>query len=452
MRWSPPLLLALVCCAPDPVTLRADVPFEASDASAIVALLRPNEAPELRAFVIEDGAIEPAWNLPVADTDRWKVQVLVYDVPLTELGLEAGVLVPVTEGASRALPSPARVLTRQLANRSLLDNWETSAPIDADVAALRLPLVCATFDPVEVDLPDDAPAMFLVALDDARLLMGNRDGAMYVATPDGALEPITSTVGLVYDAFADDAGDLYLAATDGLVVHARVVADRLEVLSTESVGNDDVLFIDGETEVGSEVRFVLDTERAQRRDASGWSRIFGFGRPRGIASIGGGLGRAVVGYNPFAWTFDVMDLEDNVTDSTIAGGVTSLGRTPMGIVAGTEYGQLYRRNGNDDWTFLEGLAPELLQIRGIAAYEDGFVYARPDGVLQVVEGQACPYVTTVRRLGESSATEIGVPVEDAARDGGRAELTVVGRAIAVLVWRGPENDRKPQLWWFRPRS
>ncbi len=451
MRWLFASLVLLASCAPDPVTLRADVPFESGDASALVAILRAEQPPELRAYTIEDGRLDPAWNVGVEADDSWTVQVLVYDAPLADLRLSPGVVKPTTDDVSRPLPTPDRVLTRHLAARTLDDGWSTSTPMDSALEAVRLPSLCATFDRTEVRLPTDTPAMFLVAIDDERALLGDLAGDLHLAYPDGRLQSVTSTLGLIYDAYADDAGDLFLGGEDGRVLRARLVGDALEVIDTETIGNDDILFLDGDRDPSAEVRFVLDEGLARKRDANGWTTIFTFGRPRGLLAYGDHA-RAVVGYNPHAWAMDPdEELEDLVTASTIAGGVTALGVTPLGVVAGTEYGQLYRRNGQDDWVFLEGLDPALLQIRGIATYEEGFVYVRPDGLLQVVGDEACPYITTVAEVGDSDDPQIGIPVEDAARTGGRAELTIVGRDIAVLGWRGPESSRRNELWWLRPR-
>lgn len=449
MRWLLGSLLFFASCAPDPVTLRADVPFESGDASALVAILRPNLPPELRAYAIVDGQLDAPWNVGVEAEDAWTVQVLVYDAPLAELRIDPGAVKPTTEDVSRPLPTPDRVLTRRLSDRALDGDWSTSTPMDTALAAVRLPILCETFARTEVRLPNDTPATFVVALDDTRALLGTLAGEMYVAHPDGRLDSVTSTLGIVYDAFAVADDEVYLGVEGGLVTHVRVAGAALTVLDAERVGNDDVLFLDGEP--GTELRFLLDQERAQRRDEEGWHRVFGIGRPRGLGAIGGGLARAVLGYEPHLYGLETdRDPEDLVTDSTIAGGVTTLGRTPLGVVAGTEYGQLYRRKGPDDWEYLEGLDPALLQIRGIATYEEGFVYVRPDGLLQVVGGQACPYITTVSEVGDPDDPQIGVPVEDAARTGGRAELTIVGRDIAVLGWRGPEDARRPELWWLRP--
>lgn len=442
------MLLLAASCRPEPVTVRADIPVDANDKSVIIAVRSPAGAPQVRAFDVVDGEIDPPWLIDLEESSSLSIDVLAYERTLAELDVTAGTLTPVEEGPRRALPEPARVFHQTITD-DLVDEWTRLDALPEALAAIRIESPCHVFDVTKVSLPEDVPATFLVAVDD-RLLLGNAAGGLYIASPDGTFARLVYE-GVFADAYAEDDGTLHLVGARGRVVRARLVADEFEVLEDETVGAQDLHFVAGDP-AGGTIRFVSSISRVHAHDEEGWREAFSVPKPRGMSWIGDGRVRGIFGYES-----DVRGLEDGedavdaVHSTIIAGGITALGFVEgFGAVAGTEFGQLYLRRRQNDWLFLQGLDPALLQIRDIVAYRDGFLYARPDGILEVVGTVACPHTTPIGPTNDPERPELGDKVEDIVETGHRSELTVVGIDVAALALVGA-GARVQRLVWFRPR-
>jgi hypothetical protein len=442
-------LLLLGGCSKDAPILRADIPLEPGDRSVLISLLRPNSI-EARAYAVEDQQLDAPWMLGFEAEEELRLQVLGYSQSLAQLQLPAGPLNFAETGApSRPLPAPTRVVERRLAEATL-GEWTEVGAADAEVLTRRLPLRCTNFTVSEAILPNEVRAMFLVATRD-HLLMGNADGEIYLAKSDGTFTRL-ATLGRFYDAFAQDDGTVYLGGESGQIWRATLSRTEPWVLTaTLAVTLPDggpVLFLAGDP-AGAPGELYAATDQGLYSEVGGtWTRRYSQGRPRGLAWLGAGTPRGVYGYEFYLGGLrDGALVEDQVHFNTAAGGMTAVAHVPgLGGIGGVEYGTLYRRLRQGEWDPVGDLEPSIFQIRSIAPYGFGFVYARPDGVLEVLEEQGCEAYPTVRVVGDPDPAELGAKVEEGIDNGGRTELTVVGLNLAALGFRG--GGTSPRLFWF----
>lgn len=444
-------ILTAFGCGKEAPVLRADIPLGPQDQSALIALLRPNRV-EVRAYAVVDQQLDSPWMLGFEPDDELRLQVLGYSQTLAQLQLQPGPLSFAAEGApSRPIPAPGRVLERRLAEATL-GEWTEVDVADPELLGRRLPLRCTNFAISEAPLPNGVRAMFLVASRE-RLLVGNADGQIYLARPDGSFT-LLATLGRFFDAFAQDDGTLYFGGEAGQIWRATLSTTNPPVLTatlaaTLSDGGP-VLFLAGDP-AGAPGELYAATDQGLYSEVEGtWTRRYSQGRPRGLAWLGAGSTRGVYGYEFFLRGLQGgVEVEDQVHFNTAAGGMTAVAHVPgLGGVGGVEYGTLYRRLRQGEWDPVGALEPSIFQIRSIAPYGFGFVYARPDGVLEVLEEQGCDSYPTVRIAGDPDPAELGLKVEEGITNGGRTELTVVGSNLAALGFRG--GGASPRLFWFVP--
>lgn len=449
------LALALLwgaACSKEAPVLRADIPLAPSDRSVLIALLRANKV-EARAYAVEDQQLDAPWMLGFESEEELRLQVLGYSQTLAQLQLQPGPLsFAAIDAPGRPLPTPARVVERRLADANLSE-WTEVDAADVELLGQRLPLRCTNFSISEATLPDEVRAMFLVVSGE-RLLLGNADGEVYLARPDGSFT-LLATLGRFFDAFALDDGTIYLGGRSGQIWRATLSTTDPPVLTATIAATlpdgGDVLFLTGDP-AGTAEELYAATEQGLYSPIGGtWTRRYNQGRPRGLAWLGAGTPRGVYGYEFFLRGLqDGNEVQDQVHFNTAAGGMTVVAHVPgLGGVGGVEYGTLYRRIRQSEWEPVAGLEPSIFQIRSIAPYGFGFVYARPDGVLEVLDGKGCDAYPTVRVVGDPDPAELGQKVEDGIDNGGRTELTVVGRDLAALGFRG--GGRSPRLFWFTAR-
>lgn len=437
-----------LACGQEAPVLRADIPVRAEERSLLVGILRPNSV-EVRAFPLVEGRVESPWMIGFEADEGLNVQVWTYTQTLGELRLSPGVQSFVTAGG-RPLPTPSRVLSRPLADATLGEWTELPAP-DPRLSGLRLPLSCTSFTVQEEPLPDQVRASFMVS-SLGRLILGNLNGEVYWARPDGNFV-LLGRGPRFNDAFAQSDGTIHLAAASGELWRATLSSADPPVwtatLAATLPDRDDVWFIVGDPAAGSEERYVATGYGLYRFQGGAYQLALSRNGPRALSWMGPGVVRGIYGYEYFVTGLEAgLPVEDNVHSNVAAGGMTALGWVPgFGGVGGVEYGTLYRRRGQDDWVPIEGLAPTIFQIRAVAPYVDSFVYARPDAIIEIVDGRGCDVYPTVLVPNDPDPAELGVKVEEGVTNGGRVELTVVGTDVAALGFRG--RGQSPRLFWFR---
>ncbi len=445
-------ILTVLGCSKEAPVLRADIPLGPLDRRALIALLRPNQV-EVRAYAVEDQQLDSPWMLGFEPEEELRLQVLGYSETLAQLQLQPGPLSFASEGApGRPLPAPARVLERRLAEATL-GEWTELDVADPELLGRRLPLRCTNFAISEAPLPNEVRALFLVASRE-RLLMGNAAGEVYLARPDGSFT-LLATLGRFFDAFAQDDGTLYFGGESGQLWRGTLSTSNPPVLTATLAAtlpdSGPVLFLTGDP-AGAPGELYAATDQGLYSEVGGtWTRRYNQGRPRCLAWLGAGSTRGVYGYEFFLRGLqDGVAVEDQVHFNTAAGGMTAVAHVPgLGGIGGVEYGTLYRRLGQAEWDPVGALEPSIFQIRSIAPYGFGFVYARPDGVLEVLEEQGCDSYPTVRIANDPDPAELGLKVEEGITNGGRTELTVVGLDLAALGFRG--GGASPRLFWFKVR-
>jgi hypothetical protein len=457
---------ACSACSDDPpLPLRSELPVEATDRSVIVAIRRES-ALDVHAFRLINGEVTEPWILPLTESDTFRLFALAYTEDLETLGLQPGKITPAeTNEISAPLPPTTRAFEQTFANGQV-SAWSTKPfrEIEPELASFRISIAsrCVDFELTTLSLPhDDAPRFALDA--QGRLLFGDVAGRLFVSPPGGPISELDQT-GQYFDAYADDEGTLWLSAGAGGIFSGRLVGEELELVQQSTVTIDgsarDVLFLDGDKTAGVDDRFALvNSGHLAHDDGNGWVQRYHGRGPRGLAWIGANDARAVQGYEPEVYHPEAVDPEgdgtgDAVNMSTIDGGVTVIGHVRgYGVYAGMQYGALRRRVEEDNWSTLT-IEPAHSQVRGIAEYPAGFVYARPDGVIQVLarsddpREQACPNGQLISQPNDPQAPVVGFDVGESIGYGARTELTVVDRHVAVFGTQLEGGVPKPVLFWL----
>lgn len=443
----------VIACGSESVLLETQIPLIADDQSLIVSVAELDRVSELRAYAVQDRQIDAPWLLSYRAESQWTLHALTYQNSLSQLGLTAGPLgLAGPDEPRRPLPRPDRILQSNLMQGAIGD-WETEDTLAASLAAVRLPANCAPFQFDPYPLPGGVLVTFMVVAHE-RLLMGNLNGELYLAQSDGQFRRLEQS-GLFYDAYVQTDGTMYLGGPNGRISRARWTDPNDPMSSLELTdlaplpSPADVWYIDGNPASGTSEHFVGLSDRSLHRfQNDAWTQLLAASdQIQQLVWLGPDFVQAVIDDERFVIGYDQnQPTQEIIVNASIPGGITFLARVdPLGAVAGTGFGQLYVRNNLGDWNLLSEEAPAREQIRGIHAYDSGMIFVRETILTQVLDQEICAVRTVVNltdRLGNSTRSE--------ASDGGRAELSVVGREVVIQGQQTIDGQTVPVLFWFRP--
>lgn len=235
MRWSPSLLVAILGAAGcgegrGPVAHLA-APDTGAARAAVLATVASDRVIDLRAYDLERLAFaaQPI-IIPPIDPPPDHLELLLFDLPLAELGLREG---PVERQARAAggglLPDPDDVLVaRAIDGASWVAQRDPSLPTQRVEVTIAPPNRCVAFELEEVPIPEsDGLVTFAVAVGDGSALVGLTDHVARIwfdgrqETADLAIET-TSTSTHVTTAFLAVDGELWLADPQGHVLRGSV--------------------------------------------------------------------------------------------------------------------------------------------------------------------------------------------------------------------------------------
>ncbi|MCK6547181.1 hypothetical protein L6R52_15125 [Myxococcota bacterium] len=380
--------VALAACADTELELVLELPPHDDAATLIVGLEAPRTLAlharargSTRPVVFDTHAVGP-------DARLW---ALLYREPLDALGLEEGLLVESDGG--RGLPAELRRLAAPLSTTSpLLPMWTDAPARSAALDAFTIPLPPTKCPQLELDLrnvPSRAQksSAFLEKLDEAHVLIGLEDGALFLLDQTGAATPLTVDGELsVRSAFADGA-DVWLGGVGGRIARASLAGTALVVATSTALPTDSQvrdLHVE-HTPAGVEVRAMSQDGELFTWTDAGARLLHTFGPPPprtdpkgGIASIAPGEWVATQEYSQ-----DVVRVRGGVVTTELLPPVGAPRRivhsAAIGTIVGTTDGVFLRHDGRA-WELIPG-SPLTVYASSLAVSGPGFFYGGAYGNL-----------------------------------------------------------------------
>ncbi len=350
MRSSPgrswgvpiPFALAAACSVPETAWL-APPEIGQADRTAILIVDQSGEV-SAHAFAL-DGEIR--LRPPLALEGYADVVLVLLDVPVTALGIEAGPLV--YPGVGEALPPASAIFSSRLAHGSLTP-WQEEDVNPALVTQLRLPGPgvdpCRPLEVSVTHLGVNAPPLFLQPLDDRTVLVGLDTGEVFSVTATAAIPLTLEPEQVLTAAYRDERGQLWVStrsAEPARVWRATLEVDRLMLAPITTATDGPELSALAVEDDGARVLGLSKTELVEHRDGR-WRSAATFGRGSQI----GGMARD----NRGDWIAVVQRATDIVRLSP--DGVASLEQIPgagavtavallegHGVTVGSNDGGLY---------------------------------------------------------------------------------------------------------------
>lgn len=360
------LVLGLALTACSSREHRWVAPPDLGDARGIVAVVHTADGP--RAFaadVSDDGAWRIQEDLP--SDDALAIDVLVYRCAL-DAWLPGTRELSVVASGGRPLPPASRVFSGTLADgfawRAEDAPPDRTADLEFDYADHAR---CSALETEAiVPLNRDAEPRLLVALGDGHVLVGTRDGDMYVVSREGRLDPflpgVTSDGDPYLAGFRASDGTTYLISNGGSCL-ARVdddaTATRIACLPLAGgSGRGSWYDVDGElTDAGLAVAARTDSGRVFVKTATSADfREIDFGAPSGANDKAGlvwaGAGRffaaGLLPRDVLVYTNGVVTLEHvQVLPIDILNGIT-IGPENGPLVV-SNFGEVYARRSEEGW-------------------------------------------------------------------------------------------------------
>lgn len=317
------------------------------------------EGPSIEIVDLSKGTTDLQINVAPGDLDFGEIEALLYAQSATALMLNEGPLAPSMETAGRYLPTANRSLRASIDLDAPAAAWEETAKASDALAEFRYAAQrsCLTLNAT----PGTEVAgglYFLLPLDDRRAFAGTRAG-MFVFDAGGvrSIPPISTAS--VTAAFRLSGDRFVFGDENGRVFRATISPDE-ELADVTMFGNLDfapVLSIDGGVlDDGTLELFALDAFNYlwHYREESGW---IDRGRLPSVtvgALAWAGEGEVLVRSRTDAAIIAVRG--EMISESFIeeSGRLTSLDHVRgLGLMAGTEAGAIFRREGPQWVPFFE---------------------------------------------------------------------------------------------------
>lgn len=402
------------------------------NAKSIVAALKTDHALAVGAAEL-DGGETARVKLPIEELGAGSLFALLYDVPLSELGLSRGDVPAAAEGEEGFLLPAAGAIYRSKYLGGVVDPWDSTPSLDPALAEFRVRGAppsgreCTTFEELRISIPTKSNATYLFTAGATVVVAGFEDGTAYELDLDGARQIPTATTAPHHSAHFVGPGEVWLAGVRGRVALASTLeelppapsGDRIDWLGGNGAGELFELY--ALSEKGGLDRFINNT----------WSTLIPVGTDqdwrRGLAVIAPREALAVGVAN------GVVRVKNGVVqEERVEGGVSLLAAAfvpGFGALAGSIEGDVLRE-ANGVWSVF-GDSPLALPITQIAAYGEGFIAAGGGGYF--VQYHPGPGYCTEVQTGHPIIKHVAVFGEAVFLAGDRASGTTGDSFVSVLV-------------------
>ncbi len=391
-RWLGVSAVGLLAASCGDRIVTLDLPPLDGARSAVFAFHGPDRF-EARAVDLEAGEVAVVFPGDLSYGAEGSVEALGFSSTLGELGLQAGRIDSVTDGAPLKKEDTVFVATFR---GSATDEWVAVSARSPEVDALRIPVSveCAQFEDVSSFILDtSADLSFALALGPERVLLGYEDESAFVVDPSGAARVTDRPSRLpLRDVLELDDGSLLFAGSSGRIWSGRITTStsgspiRIEGEPfTEIPGTDTIVQFAGGRDNGALELFAIVKEGGfYRFDGTSWRLLYDLGirvgtatsvvrvRP-GLAYTGTDESSVLVRYlDGSVGPFSPPDLFNGIPGLAYFSGV--------GLLASISEGGIFRLSDDLHWELLEG-SPIAVNVYSFYQLPDSFLFGSAFGFL-----------------------------------------------------------------------